>query len=583
MSINYTITEEDHTVTYTVEEGIGATGSDANVTNTNVNLAISDDPAATRSALEIPINNFTASTAPTANDDETEGYSQGSKWYGGGEAYLCVDPTEGAAVWVKTTLTADELGDAAFKDTGSTAGTVAAGVHTHVSDDITDASDDAIGGKIAKYTSSSRLFTLGLELYNGTGITEFQAEAGAEDYTINVPATDGTLVLTSDLSPAATSGDYNDLENLPTLGSAAAANTEDFAPDSHTTVAATVEEIGHVEYATAEEVDAGWSSEADKVVRSSLLNIKVEGGGVIVKGTTDPTESGANTGTNSFISGSGNYSNSGYNCQISGTNNSTNSGNYCSISGLGNNSNTGSYCSISGGNNFSNTGSYCSISGDGNFSNSGYNCQISGYSNYSNSGVNCSISGYQNHSNSGNYCQISGSGNYSNTGNYCQISGNFNHSNFGNYCQISGSGNYSNSGNYCSISGTGNSTNSGYYCQISGNYNNFNTGYNCQISGFNNYSNSGSYCSISGDSNYFNTGRHCQISGYQNYSNSGNSCQISGALNHSNSGSYCQISGQDNYSNSGGYCQISGYQNNSNTGSNCQISGDSNDSNRGNW
>jgi hypothetical protein len=134
MSINYTITEEDHTVTYTVEEGIGATGSDANVTNANVNLAISDDPAATRSALEIPINNFTASSAPTANDDETEGYSQGSKWYGGGEAYLCVDPTEGAAVWVKTTLTADELGDAAFKDTGSTAGTVAAGDDSRLSD-----------------------------------------------------------------------------------------------------------------------------------------------------------------------------------------------------------------------------------------------------------------------------------------------------------------------------------------------------------------------------------------------------------------------------------------------------------------
>jgi len=134
MSINYTITEEDHTVTYTVEEGIGATGSDANVTNANVNLAISDNPQATRSALEIPINNFTASTAPTANDDETEGYSQGSKWYGGGEAYLCVDPTEGAAVWIKTTLTADELGDAAFKNTGSTTGTVAAGDDSRLSD-----------------------------------------------------------------------------------------------------------------------------------------------------------------------------------------------------------------------------------------------------------------------------------------------------------------------------------------------------------------------------------------------------------------------------------------------------------------
>jgi hypothetical protein len=79
----------------------------------------------------------------------------------------------------------------------------AAAVHTHVSDDITDASDDAIGGKIAKYTSSSGLFALGLELYNGTGNTKFQAEAGAENYTINVPAADGTLALTSDLAAKA--------------------------------------------------------------------------------------------------------------------------------------------------------------------------------------------------------------------------------------------------------------------------------------------------------------------------------------------------------------------------------------------
>jgi phage-related tail fiber protein len=79
----------------------------------------------------------------------------------------------------------------------------AAAVHTHVSDDITDATDNAVAGKIAKYTSSSGLFALGLELYNGTGNTEFQAEAGADDYTINVPAEDGTLALTSDLTAKA--------------------------------------------------------------------------------------------------------------------------------------------------------------------------------------------------------------------------------------------------------------------------------------------------------------------------------------------------------------------------------------------
>jgi hypothetical protein len=196
MSINYTITEEDHTVTYTVEEGIGATGSDANVTNANVNLAISDDPAATRSALEIPINNFTAPGAPTANDDETEGYSQGSKWYGGGEAYLCVDPTEGAAVWVKTTLTADELGDAAFKGTGTTAGTVAAGddsrlsdaraptAHDHVVSDITPVSGRRLIGRHANGSGDAQEVTVsgGLE-FSGSGIQIANTAVTPAEYT----------------------------------------------------------------------------------------------------------------------------------------------------------------------------------------------------------------------------------------------------------------------------------------------------------------------------------------------------------------------------------------------------------------
>ena len=68
--------------------------------------------------IGIPIDNFTAVAAPTVNDDVTEGYSQGSKWYDsvGQEAYLCVNATNGAAVWIMTTLTADELGSAAFTD-----------------------------------------------------------------------------------------------------------------------------------------------------------------------------------------------------------------------------------------------------------------------------------------------------------------------------------------------------------------------------------------------------------------------------------------------------------------------------------
>lgn len=58
-------------------------------------------------------NNFDAAGPPTINDDASDGYSAGSVWIDTtdvpNEAYRCSDPTVGAAVWLQTTLTADEL------------------------------------------------------------------------------------------------------------------------------------------------------------------------------------------------------------------------------------------------------------------------------------------------------------------------------------------------------------------------------------------------------------------------------------------------------------------------------------------
>lgn len=44
---------------------------------------------------------FDATAAPTANDDSGDGYSVGSSWFDvtNDKAYLCLDATEGAAVW----------------------------------------------------------------------------------------------------------------------------------------------------------------------------------------------------------------------------------------------------------------------------------------------------------------------------------------------------------------------------------------------------------------------------------------------------------------------------------------------------
>lgn len=61
-------------------------------------------------------NNYSGTTAPTINDDSADGYAEGSVWYDttNDEAYICLDATEGAAVWLNATLTPSDLGSAAL-------------------------------------------------------------------------------------------------------------------------------------------------------------------------------------------------------------------------------------------------------------------------------------------------------------------------------------------------------------------------------------------------------------------------------------------------------------------------------------
>jgi hypothetical protein len=44
-------------------------------------------------------NNYLAVAEPTVNDDETEGYTVGSEWLFSGLLYVCLDASDGAAVW----------------------------------------------------------------------------------------------------------------------------------------------------------------------------------------------------------------------------------------------------------------------------------------------------------------------------------------------------------------------------------------------------------------------------------------------------------------------------------------------------
>jgi len=62
-----------------------------------------------------------ATSDPTVNNDETKGYSVNSLWINQStsEVFRCLDATVGAAVWVKTTLTIDELGALAIANNAS--------------------------------------------------------------------------------------------------------------------------------------------------------------------------------------------------------------------------------------------------------------------------------------------------------------------------------------------------------------------------------------------------------------------------------------------------------------------------------
>lgn len=124
-------------------------------------------------------NNLSAGIDPTANNDGTQGYRSRSLWFNtiSGETFRCIDPATGAAIWVKTSLTIDELGTMATQNAngvGITGGTI--------SNTVIDASN-TITPVIARYKSSdtSRASTntrtadphlSGMQLTDGTYLME---------------------------------------------------------------------------------------------------------------------------------------------------------------------------------------------------------------------------------------------------------------------------------------------------------------------------------------------------------------------------------------------------------------------------
>ena len=87
-----------------------STTSGANVTN--VQQSINDILAAVANLENnLPINNTSAITDPTVNDDATEGYIKGSVWINGSRIFIATNVTAGVAVWKridKPMLTIDQ-------------------------------------------------------------------------------------------------------------------------------------------------------------------------------------------------------------------------------------------------------------------------------------------------------------------------------------------------------------------------------------------------------------------------------------------------------------------------------------------
>ncbi|MBV1929549.1 MAG: hypothetical protein KUG81_08580 [Gammaproteobacteria bacterium] len=141
--------------------------------NTAIILGYKNDAEAAAAAL--PQSNFVATTAPGVSDDTTGGYGVGSRWVDvtGDESYICVDASTGAAVWVNSTVTSDDLGslallngvdndewnsggeDLAIVNGGTGASTIGA-ARTNL-DVYSKAESDAAGGQdlYAEYTTTS--------------------------------------------------------------------------------------------------------------------------------------------------------------------------------------------------------------------------------------------------------------------------------------------------------------------------------------------------------------------------------------------------------------------------------------------
>lgn len=134
----YTTTQVDDALALKADSSaLAALAYKATITGGDIDLATITEDRLSASVVEklnrSAKNNFAAVFDPTGTDDSASGYAVGSRWLNTvtDESWLCVDATPGLAVWVKTTLTIDELGTLAFQNADNvdiTGGSIDVGV-----------------------------------------------------------------------------------------------------------------------------------------------------------------------------------------------------------------------------------------------------------------------------------------------------------------------------------------------------------------------------------------------------------------------------------------------------------------------
>jgi len=115
-TVGSTITPDE--LIATIEEQAAAVDADATEAAASASSASDSAAAAQAAAAVLPLNNFSATTDPTANDDSGDGYSVGSQWMNTntGDRFLCSNASVGAAVWQDVTgIAPEDLGSMAFE------------------------------------------------------------------------------------------------------------------------------------------------------------------------------------------------------------------------------------------------------------------------------------------------------------------------------------------------------------------------------------------------------------------------------------------------------------------------------------